>query len=742
MCRRRFPLRLALAALSSALSLSIAGSAAAQTTPSQYLVTGNLSGLSSSTSDILQAKITLVNCGAANPVVPGVTNLVAKTLTLTANSGGNISGSLWGNDEISCNGFSSTLYQVQFLRSGIPTGIPTLYRIVAGDALPSGFNLTTASPVTVLPPTANLENGFHCLAGEAVVGVLADLTPVCLNLGNTVIALNDGTLQLYTSAVLASPEAGQSVAQPAGTTLAVNSLNSVLYVNPALTTDLVTQVNALAASCSGSCTIHIPANPSGCYTVTSGTIYLHQHGISLVGDGKNNTCINYAGTNFLDLRYSGADYDSSYSQGAEITGFTLNATNAAVKAMTIGSVQNLNFHDITLVGPAGIVNAGSAGTSQAFIFQNTYNWMERTSFHNITIGGFLYNKHWMAATGSGTDSYAYGVWDGLHENVGPGGASVLVDAGAGVYHTLKYEGSVNSTNTSSSDSLFQINGTFSGTNFHFDGEGSFVNFANVTSTGQMFFDGGISTFEGNSNIGTGIFCIGPSCTSTPLLAGYNAAGTIANYGGTSQTATVYPVETLAGTLNYAPAEIAGRSYVVGSIPNGLGALPTSMMFVHDSALPLCISVLTGASYSQSPAASTPEQCFNGTVISSPEAQIGDVTIGPLDVMIDSGSADTPNLTQQSDSTFGLYSEVDTTQGSWWWGVESNFQPNPGFWYFGPKSASPSAIPPLQISPSGGIIAPSFSAGSQAGITGTVTITSTTTCTLTITGGIITAKSGC
>jgi hypothetical protein len=149
-------------------------------------VTGNLSAISGSTTDVLQARINLVNCGNGNPIVIGVTLPVKTTALLTANSSGTVSGSLWGNDAITCNGTASTLYQVTFLRNNVPAGVPVYYRIT------SSIDFGTAPAVNVLPPTTPLAHGLLCPAGQVMAGILVNFTPVCQFLSQIGVISNTG----------------------------------------------------------------------------------------------------------------------------------------------------------------------------------------------------------------------------------------------------------------------------------------------------------------------------------------------------------------------------------------------------------------------------------------------------------------------------------------------------------------------------------------------------------------------
>lgn len=144
----------------------------AQSTPTQWAISGNIQSIAGTSTDLLQLRMTLVNCGVANPTITGVTNIAPAQITYTA-SGGNLSGLIWGNDVISCNGTASTLYQALLLRNNVPAGIPVYYRITGP------FNINTATPVTVMPSTTPLSTSLACPTGNVMIGYLSNFSPIC-----------------------------------------------------------------------------------------------------------------------------------------------------------------------------------------------------------------------------------------------------------------------------------------------------------------------------------------------------------------------------------------------------------------------------------------------------------------------------------------------------------------------------------------------------------------------------------
>lgn len=356
--------------------------------------------------------------------------------------------------------------------------------------------------------------------------------------------------QVRGTAVVQSPTGSQPVSQ----------LNGVLYVNPSSATDLVTQVNTLFTGCSFACEVHIPA---GNYTVTSGTILINHATQSLTGDGKDKVRITYAGTNFLDWRYSSSTYD--FNASGEVSGFTVTCSNSAAICLSGGSTIGATWKDLNVYGPGGITNASSAGTSQGFVFQNTFDWMERWTLKNINIGGFSQNIHFLAPTGAGTSSYGYGLVDGVWTNQGCGTKGVVADSGADVYNTLgfKYQFNYACSGVTTGSEVFTIGGGLRGQGFNVTGENASANytFAHILTSGIMNFDGDYNIF-GLPTTGGVIVDTPTSGNTIPFFIGpqegtiYKSAGIplLVNYDGSGESFVVNPIE----VPSFATNQIAAR----------------------------------------------------------------------------------------------------------------------------------------------------------------------------------------
>jgi hypothetical protein len=369
--------------------------------------------------------------------------------------------------------------------------------------------------------------------------------------------------------------------------------------------DLITQVNALAAGCRGSCTIRIPA---GTYEVASGTILIHRYGLSLAGDGRNNTLIRYHGLNFLDSRLTGTDYGESLAGAGTISGFTLVCTNLAAKCITAGSVVGQRWEDLTLIGPSSLTEAAPVGsTAEAFVFQNTFNWMERTVFRDITVGGFTVNFHFMAPKG-GTDSFGYARFDGIYTNQGARSRNFVVDAGAGLYNVLDFSMQFNSSGTTEADEVFSIAGAFTGVGFHVTGEnaGAPITFAHVRCGGTMNFEGDYNIFGGTvktdctqaKEAGSEPFRVAPRAGLFGVKGSARGVGALTNWNNTGKSYSLW-IDSIFDPPN--PAAVGYNGFVSegGKV---------SPLTVYDWDLGYCVAARTIYS---TPNSAQPRLCVDG-----------------------------------------------------------------------------------------------------------------------------------
>jgi hypothetical protein len=135
-----------LARLLSILVLTAAAIAHAATT---VAVTGHVGDIAGNPTQLVQVKFDLAYCGGNIPRVVGQFSPVRSTVTLTPDTTGLITGTLWPNDVIECGTVTGgTRYNVTFLYNNIPSGQPVCFDILSTV---NPFNLDTAQPCATLP---------------------------------------------------------------------------------------------------------------------------------------------------------------------------------------------------------------------------------------------------------------------------------------------------------------------------------------------------------------------------------------------------------------------------------------------------------------------------------------------------------------------------------------------------------------------------------------------------------------
>ena len=318
--------------------------------------------------------------------------------------------------------------------------------------------------------------------------------------------------------VLLNPTASQTVTQPTATTLttlSVNSLNGVAYVNPTSSVDIVTQINTLASTCSSTCIIHVPA---GTYTTTATTTPITlQPGQSLIGDGQSNTTITGNPTKLIVWHSTGG----FPATAGKISDLTLICGAATTECIDTGDLLYATLENLAVYG---------ATTGDCISLQNSHSWFERSQFHNLTVGepGSASNLcnvgiHVKAPISPGTTSFGYYDWGTIYQNSANTG--VLVDASAQLYNGTRL---AIQDNISSGDAL-QVSGSATANFIGIEGEGSGYGIHTV-SNGHVQGCGSSSLPLLADNIGPNpdsymaidlLQCLG---TNSIALSNYNGSG--------------------------------------------------------------------------------------------------------------------------------------------------------------------------------------------------------------------------
>jgi hypothetical protein len=407
-----------------------------------------------------------------------------------------------------------------------------------------------------------------------------------------------------------NPVASQTVTQPAGSTLAVNSLNTAYYVSPTSGVDIATQISNIFSTCGNQCVVHIPC---GTYTSSGSTIQMNNPYEAIVGDGEGCVFITYSGATFLNWNNSGGTAGFSFYASTGVGGFTLTCTSTTAQCITAGSVIGANFHDMSLYGPGGIVSQSPAGTAQGFVLASTSgDWFERWVMRNIHIGGFQVNTHFEAG---GTGSFGYGLMDGVWNNIGYQNIALQVDAGASVYNTLGFKFQVNSGGTGGvcNCTYLSVAGELQGVGFAMTGE----NAGNTGVTAIHSVSGGLVSFQGDSNLYSGGLVQDQACGTysdiqciyiSPRAALNGVLGGISSEMTTTNGLTTHPLVVYATDYfdNSNPYLVAETGYIYDST-----ASASTPFVAYDPRTSLCDYTRAYGGSGFSPSALTWTRCIDG-----------------------------------------------------------------------------------------------------------------------------------
>jgi hypothetical protein len=113
-------------------------------TPVPLPITGNLGAVSGTGQPYAGISIQLQNC--PSPVsITGYFGIVQTGYQIRANSSGLITGSVWSNDLITCNGTTgNSQYNVTLMNNGTPSGTPQCYQVMSTQG---AWNMNTQQPI-------------------------------------------------------------------------------------------------------------------------------------------------------------------------------------------------------------------------------------------------------------------------------------------------------------------------------------------------------------------------------------------------------------------------------------------------------------------------------------------------------------------------------------------------------------------------------------------------------------------
>jgi hypothetical protein len=227
--------------------------------------------------------------------------------------------------------------------------------------------------------------------------------------------------------IIPSPSGTQTIIQPAGTTLAVNSLNGALNASLFSGADIGAKINAAFASCSNTCVVIVPP---GTYNYST-TITMNLPTESLMGYGSAFTTMNYTGSGDAVVWQMNP---FTVTKAGTLKGFTFVCTSSAMNCIHSGSIQGSTWEDLTV---AGATKVGASGILlENGLISGFAAWTERTYMHNVQIGssGTGNTNGLDFRINGGRDSFGYGDFN-LWINVEPGQVGINVENGASPYHS-------------------------------------------------------------------------------------------------------------------------------------------------------------------------------------------------------------------------------------------------------------------------------------------------------------------
>jgi hypothetical protein len=113
-------------------------------TPTPIPITGNLGAIVGTGSPYAGVSIQLQNC--ASPIaITGYMGIMQTGYQIRANSSGLVTGTIWPNDLITCNGTTgNSQYSVVLMSSGIPSGTTQCYQVTSAQGI---WNMNTQQPI-------------------------------------------------------------------------------------------------------------------------------------------------------------------------------------------------------------------------------------------------------------------------------------------------------------------------------------------------------------------------------------------------------------------------------------------------------------------------------------------------------------------------------------------------------------------------------------------------------------------
>lgn len=291
--------------------------------------------------------------------------------------------------------------------AGAPCWNCSLYSYAAGTTTPLATYVdATGTSQNTNPIILDASGGANVWFGaNAYKLVLIDSTGTTLwsvdqisSLGALLAAVQITPAQVTGVAVVQNPTAGQTITQPSGTTLSVNSLNNVLYLSAS--SELGAQINAAVTTLGGSTGQGVIVIPPSTSLTWATAAVIQSPGISLLGYGplaSHATCTLNGDCLKIDCSGS-ACHGATYGAAGEYAGFSITGNGGSSQNIIHGlDLVGYNIHDIDLDG-------ASAATTNCLLLEDHSYYTERNRINHVNFRYGCANALALFANGN-TDPY-------------------------------------------------------------------------------------------------------------------------------------------------------------------------------------------------------------------------------------------------------------------------------------------------------------------------------------------------
>jgi len=299
--------------------------------------------------------------------------------------------------------------------------------------------------------------------------------------------------QTPSGSIVSMPTTGQSITQPIGTTLAVNSLQQEFWVDQYPGSDVGAKINyALANVCPTSggytaCVLHLPYAPGGITQSTA--VAITSPYVSIIGQGSGNTVINCTINSDCFRVYTNP---FTIAHAGNFRGFSVHGNNGSAQTgVHLGDIVGSTWKDVAI---SGFGNGSCLLMDDADVGQGpSSGWTERNSFDQVALTGC--GKLLRFIHRGGLNSFGYNAFNDMRMTLSSGETAVSVENDATPYH-MTFNATINGPG-SGTFNIFNIqdNGLWQANVMNVRGETGGSGCAVKQSGGGFFWYGVFTGFE-------------------------------------------------------------------------------------------------------------------------------------------------------------------------------------------------------------------------------------------------------